>query len=209
MRGNVIRSLLLIVCLCAASLPDSLAKLKEPADKNPAFAVPELAVLDRFSGPWEVKESHFNKRGEVVATARGTEEGTWVLDRRTLRRTYTTGEEGSLYRAVGLISWDAGAKKYRGMWFDNTSANGPTTLAGSWDEAARAMTYSLYASDAEAKPVEFKVIDKFVEDERRVATTYRVTGGAIEKVIEVEYVRARPCPSNLGVIMEGKPAERE
>lgn len=185
------------------------AELKKSQDGSIPFAFPELAVLDRYAGPWEVVESHFNKRGEVVGTAKGIEEGVWILDRRTLRRTYTSGEEGNLFKAIGMISWDAVARKYRGTWFDNASSSGPTTLNGEWSDATRTMTYSLTSSDAAGKAVDHKVIDKFLDDERRLVSTYRVISGQVEKVIEVQFTRARPCPSNLGVIMESKPGDKD
>ena len=185
------------------------AGLKQRPDNDPSFAFPELAVLDRFAGPWEVAESHYNKRGEVVATAKGIEEGVWILDRRTLKRTYSTGEEGKLDRAIGMISWDSVGKKYKGMWFDNASANGPAVFSGEWDEAAKTMTITLTSSDTEGRSIDHKVVDKFIDEERRLVTTYRVNEGQIEKIIEVQFRRARPCPSNLGVIMEGKTGDRD
>lgn len=208
MQSTRVRFLVLIVGMIAGYTIVH-AGSKQPPDHDAPFTFPELSVLDRFAGPWEVAESHYNKRGEVVASAKGIEEGVWVLDRRTLKRTYTTGEEGNLFRAIGMISWDSVGKKYKGMWFDNASANGPAALSGEWDESAKTMTITLTSSDADGKTLDHKVVDKFLDEERRLVTTYRVNAGQVEKIMEVQFRRARPCPSNLGVIMEGKPSERE
>ena len=173
----------------------------EKSNKEPAaFASAELAVLDRFAGPWNVAESHFNTRGEVVGSAKGIEDGAWVLDRKVLQRTYTTGEEGRLFRAIGMISWNPALKRYEGTWFDNASISGPSALSGVWDEAAKTMTFTLTSSAPDGKAVQHKVIDKFLDDEHRVVTTFKVDGALVEKVIEVQFKRAVPCPANVGVI---------
>ena len=183
---------------------DASAPLKNSTQKPNAPASAEFAVLDRFAGPWEVSETHFNALGDTVGSAKGTEEGAWVLDGRALQRTYTTGVQGNLFRAVGMIAWDAAEKQFEGAWFDNASTNGPTALTGNWDEAAKTMTFTLTSTGADGKPVQHKVIDQFLDDEHRVATTYKVLGGnQVEKIIEVQFKRARPCPANIGMIREG------
>jgi hypothetical protein len=171
-------------------------------EKSSAPASAELSVLDRFAGQWEVSEAHYNLVGEVVGSAKGIEEGAWILDGRALQRNYTTGVEGNLFRAVGTITWDAAEKQFEGMWFDNTSTNGPTAVSGTWDETTKTMTFTLTSTGQEGKPTQHKVIDRFLDDEHRVATTYRVVGSQVEKVIEVQFKRARPCPTNLGMVRE-------
>lgn len=173
------------------------------SNKNPAQPdSPELAILGRFAGPWDVSESHYNSRGEVVGSAKGIEEGSWTLDGRVMQRIYTSGVEGSLFRAIGLIAWDAVEKQFEGTWFDNVSTNGPTSLSGTWDEEAKTMTFTLTSTGPDGKPVNHKVIDRFLDEEHRIATTYKVIGNQVEKVIEVQFKRARPCPTNIGVIRE-------
>lgn len=175
---------------------------KSSKETQPEFASPELAVLDRFAGPWNVAESHFNSRGDVVGSAKGIEEGAWVLDRRALRRTYTSGEEGKLFHAIGMITWDAAEKQYEGTWFDNANTTGPTALTGVWDEPSRTMTFTLRSNAPDAKPVQHKVVDRFVDEEHRVATTFKILGNQMEKVMEVQFARARPCPNNLRILPE-------
>lgn len=168
---------------------------------------PELAVLELFAGPWNVKESHLNSRGEIIATAKGIEEGAWVLDRKVLQRTYITGEEGNLFRAIGLVAWNSDQKRYEGAWFDNVRSGGPTSFIGTWDEPSRTMTYTLSSSGADGKVLQHKVVDKFLDGEHRIATTFKVDGSLVEKVLEVQYSRAEPCPPNVGIVPEftGKP----
>lgn len=211
----MVRTIIVGVIAVLMLLPDSISRDRASAqqaapskeqkptkDAVPEFASPELAVLDRFAGPWNVAESHFNARGEIVGSAKGIEGGAWILDRRALQRTYTSGEEGKLFRAIGMITWDAAEKQYEGTWFDNSGNSGPTALTGLWDEPSKTMTFTLTSNTSDGKPVRHKVIDRFLDEEHRVATTYKVVGNQVEKVIEVQFTRARPCPGNLGVLPE-------
>ena len=176
--------------------PKSEAARKEP----PPFPSAELAVLDRFAGPWSVRETHYNARGDTIGSAKGAEETGWMLDRKVLHRTYTTGEEGSPFRALGMITWNPVSKRYEGTWFDNTGACGPTTISGTWDESSKTMTFTLSSAAPDGKTVEHKVIDRFLDDEHRIATTFKVEGSRIEKVIEVQFSRTIPCPAKIGII---------
>ena len=72
---------------------------------------PQLARLAAFVGPWAVTETHFDVRGDVVATVKGTEEITWVLDRHAIRRVYQSRAEASHYRAIGMLTWNATRKR--------------------------------------------------------------------------------------------------
>lgn len=179
--------------------PSGSTKAKEA---TPEFAWPELAILDKFAGPWNVAESHYNSKGDVVGSAKGIEEGAWVLDRRVLRRTYTSGEEGKLYRAIGMLTWDPGQKAFKGSWFDNASATGPTIVSGAWEPSSNTMTFSLLSPLADGKTGEHKVTDRFLDDEHRIVTTFKVAGNQLEKVLEVQFSRAHPCPANVGIISE-------
>ncbi|MEK7710981.1 MAG: DUF1579 family protein [Planctomycetota bacterium] len=170
-----------------------------PKDKDGATngdsASPEVAVLDRFIGPWNVVENHFNARGDVVATVKGTEEVVWVLDKHAIRRTYATGGESSVYRAIGMLAWNPTRRGYEGAWFDNTSVVGPTQVSGAWDDASLTMTLTLTSSTSDTEKQQFKVVERFTDDEHRIATTYKLRGGEVEKVLEVQYVRTIPCPA--------------
>lgn len=184
-----------IVAFCDGPLKGS------PKDKggatNSESASPEVAVLDRFIGPWNVVENHLNARGDVVATVNGTEEVVWVLDKHAIRRTYATGGESSVYRAIGMLAWNPTRRRFEGAWFDNTSIVGPTQVSGAWDDASLTMTLTLTSSTStsDTEKQQFKVVERFTDDEHRIATTYKLRESEIVKVLEVQYVRTIPCPA--------------
>ena len=185
--------------------PNTARKQDSPAygEKNLEFANPELAHLDIFIGPWSVTESHFNPRGELIATVKGTEEITWILDHRAIRRAYSTATGSTIFKAQGTLTWNSEEKKYRGVWFDNVFTAGPTMVTGSWDDQTRTMLFHLESAGRDGAIVRYRVVERFADPQTRVATTYLVDGSNLVKRMEVEYKRATPCPARALTILGG------
>ena len=185
--------------------PDSARSRGSPegGEKTVEFASPELARLDIFIGPWSVTESHFNPLGELIATVKGTEDITWILDHRAIRRAYSTATGSTIFKASGTLTWNNADKKYHGMWFDNVSTAGPTTVTGSWDDQTRTMLLQVESSGREGLSVRYRVVERFADPQTRVATTYLIEAGNLVKRMEVEYKRATPCPAKAITILGG------
>lgn len=185
--------------------PDTARSKGSPGEGEKAveFASPELARLDIFIGPWSVTESHFNPRGELIATVKGTEEITWILDRRAIRRAYSTATDSTIFKAQGTLTWNSTEKKYQGVWFDNVSTAGPTTVTGSWDDQTRTMLFQVESSAGAGSTVRYRVVERFADPQTRVATTYLIDGSNLVKRMEVEYKRAVPCPAKALTIIGG------
>lgn len=175
----------------------------KPDESQVEFANPELARLDIFIGPWSVTESHFNPRGELIATVKGTEEITWILDHRAIRRAYSTAPDSTIFKAQGTLTWNNTEKKYRGVWFDNVSTAGPSTVTGGWDDQTRTMLFQLESAGRDGSIVRYRVVERFADPQTRVATTYLIEDGSLVKRMEVEYKRATPCPAKAITIMGG------
>ena len=167
------------------------------------FANPETARLQMYVGPWRVTETHFNTRGEPVATVKGKEQVTWILEHRAIRRTYQTKTEITAFEAIGTFTYSEADKSYRGVWFDNVSTTGPTTVEGEWDEGNRTFIYSVESTAKDGSKVDYKVIEEFPDEERRIATTYLLRGSEVIKRLEVQYKRYVPCPTTLNRIFGG------
>lgn len=185
--------------------PDSARSKSAPAEgeKTVEFANPELARLDMFIGPWSVTENHFNPRGELIATVKGTEEITWILDHRAIRRAYSTAPDATVFKAQGTLTWNSAEKKYHGAWFDNVATAGPTTVTGSWDDQTQTMLFHLESAGRDGSIVRHRVVERFADPQTRVATTYLIEGTSLVKRMEVEYKRAIPCPAKAATIIRG------
>lgn len=179
------------VTLCGLWLAPALA------DNNDSvkYANPQLARLEDFVGTWKVTEQHFNERGDEVASASGTEEVIWILDRHALKRSYQTSTTKTSYSAVGTFTWNEPDGAYTGVWFDNFSTSGPTTARGEWDEEQSAFVFILEAKARDGTSLRHKVIERFEDERTRVATTYVLKGDEAIKRLEVRYARTSPCPA--------------
>ena len=162
----------------------------------------EMEVLQQFIGPWRVTEHHFDSRGRLVATVEGTEEVSWILDQHAIRRIYATGSGEDVFRALGTLTWNDVAKKYHGVWFDNVSKGGPTIVEGRWTPDTQTMVFTLESFGESGSTVRHKVVERVVDEKRRTATTFLLTADGVVKRMELEYVRAIPCPDRIRPIFE-------
>ncbi len=169
----------------------------------------EFARLEMFVGHWRVTETHFDAKGEARATVKGAEKIEWMLDHHAIRREYNTGPDAAMFRAFGILTWNAATGMYEGVWFDNCSTNGPTQTKGEWRDNDSTMTFTVEARSADGSPVHYKVVERFIEDKQRVATTYSIHGSELVKWLEVKYERAPACPSRLRVVDELHRPRRE
>ncbi len=161
-----------------------------------------MARLEKYIAQWRVIEHHFNIDGDEVRTAKGTEEIAWVLGKRAIQRTYTTGIDSPDFRAIGMLTWDDVAKKYRGVWFDNLTTVGPTITQAEWNEGDQTMVYTLESLSKDLSRVRHRVIERFLDAENRVATTYLLRGDKTIKRLEVQYQTVIPCPPAIRTIDE-------
>ena len=162
--------------------------------KEGGFANPELARFDMLIGPWKVTETHFNPSGEQIATVKGTEKISWILDHHAVRRSYETQTESTAFEAVGILTYNQAQREYQGAWFDNASTSGPVTVRGVWKEDPRSFVFTLEAVTRGGAIVRYRVVEELPDEERRIATTYLLKGGELIKRLEVRYQRYSKCP---------------
>jgi hypothetical protein len=203
--GRAVRAAAIIFTLpvttWARAEPDGRSSTGKSSREN--FVNPGTAVLELYVGPWSVVEKHYDPQGRVVATVEGTEEIAWIVDEHAIRRTYITSGASSVYRAFGVLSWDDVRESYRGVWLDNASTTGPSTVTGQWQADKQTMIYTVESQTGDGAQTTYKVVDRFVDAEQREATTYRIRGSEVVKLLDVQYKRTVPCPGRLRVIFDG------
>jgi hypothetical protein len=161
------------------------------------YANEQVALLEWWYGTWRVTETHFDSSGKAIATVKGMERIEWLLGRTAIRREYSTESDVAVFRAFGILSWNDVEKKYHGVWFDNVSQAGPSTVKGEWDEKNRTITFTVSSLGRNGVPVRHRVVERLEGDEKRIATTYLLDGEKMTKRMEVEYKRARSCPGRF------------
>lgn len=213
MKLRVVWPRVLLATSCLAGLgqttvPERQERPGAPAAEPVAASpIPELAALQKYVGHWNVLEHHFDNSGRETATVKGTEDITWTLSGRWLRRVYTTATTSTRYQAVAMVSWNAAEKQFAGAWFDDASTNGPTQFTAEWNVETRTLVTNAEQSTGGGPKQRFRVVERFEGDDRRVATTYQITDNGLTKRLEVEYVRAVPCPADQSVRIIGRPED--
>jgi hypothetical protein len=196
----------LLAVQTSAAVPAKALDSKASKSASPSFdaaAHPELARLELILGSWSVAETHYDRRGHVVATVKGAEEVAWILDHHVIRRSYQTETGSGLYRASGMLTYNATLKEYRGVWFDNVSDSGPSHVKGDWLEETKSLVFTLESIGADGETRRYKIVEQFPDEQRRIATTYLLSGDEVVKKMEVTYVRTIPCPARIrGVFNE-------
>ena len=197
--------------IAVATLPNTSTRAESGEDQaatpgKPTSFAQALDVLQQWIGPWKVTERHFDRLGKVVATTEGTEDGRWILDQHAIRRVYRSTRSATAYSAEGIFTWSAAEGRFKGVWFDNASQVGPGFVTAEWDANNRTMVFTVELSTGAGKTVTYRTVERFSDDEHRLATTYEVNGSELVKRIEVEYVRTVPCPerqSGMRIIPDG------
>ena len=70
-------------------------------------------------------------------------------------------------------------RRYEGAWFDNTRRRADAGRSA-FDDASL-MTFTLTSSTSDTDKQQFKVVERFTDDEHRIATTYKLRGGGSRK----------------------------
>ena len=73
---------------------------------------------------------------------------------------------------------------------------------GGCDET-RTIVFTVESMGQDGSTIRHKVVGRFVDDQRRVATAYLMAGAEIVKRTEVQYTRATPCPDRVRIIFDG------
>ena len=180
---------LVVLCVVTATLAGD--------KKSSRYFRPELEKLEALYGQWKVTVHHYDVRGERVATVEGKEQVGWILNDHAIQREYQTGQGADSYKALGTLTWNDAERRYQGVWFDSVSTTGPTIVTGSWDEDTRTFFFDVETLGKDGSTIRYKVEDRLLESEKRIATTYLVSGDRRTRVLETHYKRARPCPGKF------------
>ncbi len=202
-----------IVTLSVTAAPVSSEDAKKPQEDTKAsqtenddeadLAWPELQVCERYLGAWKLVEHHYNTEGKVVATVEGAEEVTWIVGKRAIQRRYVSGTRKALFRAVGTLTWNNVEGKYHGVWFDSASDGGPATVKGDWNEESQTLTFIMEIKGKDGSSTTHKIVEKFVNEQRRITTTFRVDGDKTVKLLEIDADRISHCPSGIKMFFGG------
>jgi hypothetical protein len=127
-------------CGLLLSLFLGAAASEEPVGPNKL--VPELQLLQRWAGKWDLTMTYkVGNKGEQ-ADVTGTATGKWVLNGYFLEQKYSLGGKGASLHLTGTVtmSYDPSQNLYQ-RWVFVSNGHRSESL-GKWDEKSRTMTWS-------------------------------------------------------------------
>ena len=201
------RRVLLAMCLALVGLMSPHAHATDDKSDSATLSFDQaLRVLDQWLGMWIVVERHFDPSGNVVGETKGSEEVRPILDWHGIRRIYRSAGTSATYEAEGTFTWSEASSSFKGFWIDNQSTNGFVESQARWDADTRTMIYETRRAKPGGTEETYRIVERFIDDEHRQATTYRLRGKQLTKLLEVNYRRSGPCPeqqSQMRIIYDG------
>src|SRR6266540_3427360 len=115
-----------VALLAAMAVPSALAQdFPKPG--------PEHAMLKKWVGTWDTTMKMMGMESKGTATYKMELGGLWLISS-------FEGEIGGMkFSGHGLDSYDAGKKKFVGVWVDSMSTT-PMTMEGTYDKEKKTMT---------------------------------------------------------------------
>ena len=119
---------------------------------------PEHELLKKWVGNWDATMKMMGMESKGVATYKMELGGLWLTS------TFDGEVAGMKFSGRGLDSYDAGKKKYVGIWVDSFSTS-PMTLEGTYDKEKKTMTMSGEGPGEGGKPMKYKTVTELKDDD--------------------------------------------
>ncbi len=142
-------------CFCVVAL----ALLVAPAARSQDFPKPgpEFDILKKMEGNWDLtmKFGGMESKGTVVYKMEVG--GLWLVSN------LESDLLGQKFHGKGLDTYDAGKKKYIGIWVDSMTTS-PMVLEGTYDKAKKTLTMSGEGPGMDGKPTKYKSVSVMPDD---------------------------------------------
>ena len=151
---------------------------------------PEHKVLEPLIGKWKTATKTWMGPGEPQASE-GTAEYAWLLDGRFMTYHGHGSMMGQPAEGFELLGYDRKAKKYDGIWVDNSST-AIFPFSGSYDEATKTLTFMAnWPNPMGEGTVLYRMTTKIEGPDQHVFTMYMASGTSEQKIMETICTRAK------------------
>lgn len=149
---------------------------------------PEFDIFKSEVGTWDVETKFWTGPGEP-AVSKGKEitrmlGGYWSLV------DFESNMMGMNFKGHGIYSYDTKKKQYFGTWIDSMSPK-KMEVIGHYDKATRSLTYEGIAPAPDGKDARHVMKTTYKDDGTRVMTMHVETAGAMVKIFEMNYSKAK------------------
>ncbi|HJZ54154.1 MAG TPA: DUF1579 domain-containing protein [Gemmataceae bacterium] len=141
---------------CAVALAVTLTAPTVRA-QEPAKPGPEHEVLKKMEGTWDLTMKFEGMEAKGVAVYKMDLGGLW------LSSSLESELGGMKFSGRGFDTYDAGKKKYVGIWVDSMSTS-PMVMEGTYDAAKKTMTMIGDGPGLDGKPTKWKSVSVMPDD---------------------------------------------
>ncbi len=141
----------------AAAMTALLVAPAAPAQHEAPKPGPEHALLKKMEGTWDTTMKFMGQESKGTATYKMDLNGLWLAS------TFEGSMGTDKFSGRGFDSYDAGKKKYVGVWFDSMSTV-PMVMEGDYDKAKKTMTMSGDAPGPDGKMAKHKIVTVMPDD---------------------------------------------
>jgi len=166
---------------CASALVVSLALSESPAQEG-AKPGPEHALLKKMEGNWDATMKMAGTESKATATYKMDLGGLWLAS--TFEGSFGTDK----FSGRGFDTYDAGKKKFVGVWFDSMSTT-PMVMEGNYDRAKKTMTMVGDGPGMDGKMVKHRMVTEMPDDNTMNFAMY--AGDSKEPAFTIVYKRKK------------------
>jgi Protein of unknown function (DUF1579) len=141
----------------AVALAAALAAPSAPAQPPAPKPGPEHALLKKMEGTWDTTMKMGPNESKGTATYKMDVGGLWLAS------TFESMMENAKFSGRGFDSYDAGKKKFVGVWVDSMSTL-PMMMEGDYDQAKKTMTMTGMAPGMDGKMTKHKIVTAMPDD---------------------------------------------
>jgi hypothetical protein len=141
----------------AAALAAVVSAPVAPA-QQPAKPGPEHEHLKKLEGTWDATMKFMGQESKGTMTYKMELGGLWLTS------AYEGNFGGEKFSGKGFDTYDAGKKKYIGIWVDSMMTV-PLVMEGTWDNEKKTMTMVGDGPGPDGKTVKWKNVTTFKDDD--------------------------------------------
>lgn len=131
---------------------------------------PEHEFLKKMVGDWTLTMKFGGMESKGTVNYKMTLGGLW------LEGNLESELFGAKFTGKSLDTYDAGKKKYVGIWVDSMTTAGPMVMEGDYDKAKKTLTMSGTGPGEDGKPSKYKSVSEYVDADTVNFTMYMGDG---------------------------------
>ncbi len=150
--------------------------------QQPPKPGPEHEVLKKMEGTWDATMRFGGTESKGVMMYKMDLGGLWLVS------SFEGDFAGAKFSGKGLDTYDAGKKKYVGVWADSMTTT-PLIMEGSYDPAKKTMTMVGEGPGEDGKMTKWKSVSEMPDDDTVHFRMYM--GDAKEPAFKIDYKRRK------------------